>query len=176
MTLRTLNNQFDVLATMNTMQSLLPVDPVSLQPNTQIGLNQQSLGKSLIYVQQAYQMVSVGIFPAILIESGRQTYRLIGRALREGELHINVSYFDRWDASSAQIDSINLTNFQDLERCAANLENSDALTFQGTNYAQSMPIMTLSGYKGSLDDTTVRGFEMLRHDLDIIVQILPYSC
>ena len=176
MPLRTLNNQFDVLATMNTLQALLPVDPVTLQPNTQIGLNQQSTGKSLIYVQQAYQMVSVGIFPAILIESGRQTYRLIGRALREGEIHINVGYFDRWDVNSAQIDAISASIFADLERCCANLENSDALTFQGENYAQSMPVMTLSGYKGSLDDTTVRGFEMLRHDLDIVVQILPYNC
>lgn len=176
MPLRGFNNVFDELATMQTLQSLLPVDPVSLQPNTQIGINQVTTGKTLIYIQQAYSMVATGIFPAVLIESGRQTYRLIGRALREGEIHINIGYFDRWDQSTSQMDAINLNNSTDLKRMMSNLENNDAMTFQGVNYAQSVPTMTLSGYKGNIDNTTIPGFEFVRHDLDIVVQILPYSC
>src|SRR5947209_19102379 len=132
MPLRTLNNLFDVITIMNVLKNLLPVDPITLVPNTQIGLNQVTLGKSLIYVQQAYAMAQ-GPMPAILIESGPQHRRLIGRAYRDGDMHISVMYFDRWDQNPALIDTINANNSLDLERCAANIENNDTLTFQNVN-------------------------------------------
>lgn len=174
MPLRTLNNPYDVLTIMNVLKSLLPVDPVTLLPNTQIGLNQQSLGVSLIYIQQAYAMAQ-GPMPAILIESGPQSYALGGRAWRDGQMHISVMYFDRWDQSPSTIDAINANNSLDLERCASNIENNDALTFQGTNYALSVPVITLSGYKGSLDNSTVPGYEFVRHDMELTINVLPYG-
>lgn len=174
MGLRTLNNPFDVVTIMNILQQLLPVDPVTLLPNTQIGLNQVALGKSLIYVQQAYQMAQ-GPMPAILIEAGAQHRMLQGRAYRDADVIVSVGYFDRWDQNPSLIDAINANNSLDLERCAANIESNDALTFQNVNHAFSVPSMTLSGYKGSLDDKTVPGYEFIRHDLELAIHTLPYD-
>jgi hypothetical protein len=175
MPLRTLNNPADILTVMGIIKSVLAVDLSTMQSNTRIGDIMATTSKDLIYVQQLYEMLQ-GPMPAVFIKAGPQKYRLKGRVERVGQTQISIRYYDSWDEQPNTLDNIKLNNMTDLMRIHANIESNDTLTFQGKNYAMSIPEMVLSGYDGAIDNTTIAGKSFVRHDLDLLLEILPYLC
>lgn len=172
--LRGFNNPQDVLTVMGVFKQLLPSDPKTGQSNTRLGDIMSATGVDLIYIQKRYEML-LGPKPALLIEAGPQISRLAAGEGRDGEMRIKIRYIDTWDRQPDTIDTIKLNNMIDLMRMQANLENNDASTFQRHDYSMSLPTMTLGGYEGAIDDVTIPGTSLIVHDLDVVVNVLPYD-
>lgn len=177
MPLRSPNNNNTALVVMGVLQQLIPVDPMTLQPNTQIGIAQAALNKSLVYIQSKYQMslnmTAANPF-AVHISAGRQSYRANGARMFLGLQEIIIDYCARWDDQDSTIDDIRASNTADLERIAANIQSNNSLAYGGQDYAISIPEMGFSPYKGEFD-TTFPGLTMVVHTLTLNINILPFD-
>lgn len=178
MPLRTPNNPNTDKKVLQVLANLLPNDPVTGLPNTQIGLNQLALSTpdkqvSLCYVENKYTMAQ-GPFPAVHLSSGNQHYNKNSNKTYMGLFVAIIEYYDRWDKQSYTIDAVRANIAADLERMKANIEGNDALAYQGQNYAISTPQIQLSPYKGSIDDQ-FPGLVLIRRTLTLNINILPYD-
>lgn len=173
MSLRSLNNPNDALTVMDVLKSIIAVDLSTGQPNTRIGEIHAATGKDLIYIQSFYNML-IGPMPAVHIEAAPQRYFLAEQRGRAGQMIILIKYFDSWDNQPSTLDTIKSNNIADLMRIAANLENNETLTYNYENHALSIFELTLSGYEGALDNTTIPGKSFIRHDLTLVINIPPY--
>ena len=174
MSLRGFNNPNDVLTVMDVLKALIAVDLSTGQPNTRIGEIQAATGNDLIYIQDYYGMLR-GPKPAVHIEAGPQRYFLDAQSGREGQMLIKIKYCDSWDAQPDTISNIKRNNMIDLMRIHGNIENNDTLEFHNANHAMSIPEMTLGGYEGAIDNTTIPGASFVCHDLNIVINALPYG-
>ncbi len=172
-TLRQPNNPNTDVVVLGVIKNLLAVDPVTGQPNTQLGINQANLGKDLIYIQNKYQM-SQGAFPAVHLSSGTQRYAKDSRSTWLGLVNVIVEYYDRWDKRPDTIETIRAQIAADLERMKANLEDNNSLAWQGSAYAISLSTIELSPYKGSIDEQ-FPGLVLIRRSMTVPVNLLPYD-
>jgi hypothetical protein len=176
--LREPNNPYTDKNILNILAQLLPNDPVTLQPNTQVGLNQAPLITSnnphpLFYVESKYA-VGQGQFPAVHLEAGEQKYSKNSRSTYTGELVAIIGYYDRWDKQQNTIDQIRSNIAADLERMKANLEDNDSLAYNGLAYATSISPISLSAPKGEFDEQ-FPGITLVFRTMTLTINILPYD-
>lgn len=174
MPLGTPNNPNTAPVVLSVLQALLPVDPHTGLPNTQIGLNQVTMNTALIYIQQKFQMSQTGIFPAVNLTAGKQDYLSQGARVFAGSQEVVIEYYDRWDTQQSTIDTICASNLADLAIMQANLETNNSLDFQGKAYAISIPHISIAPYKGTFD-TSFPGMTLLMHSMTVIINVLPYD-
>lgn len=176
MPLRSPNNPNTDIAIMNTLKTLLINDRVSGQPNTQIGIDQQTLGVPLVFVQQKYKMsllMSQTSPLALLLTSGHQSYARRGQSVFEGSLSIMVDYYSRWDDQDSTIDGIWASIAEDLELIKANLEDNDSTAYNSSNQTMSVPQILLTPYESEYDKT-FPGLSLVYRRMTIVYNLLPY--
>lgn len=178
MPLRSPNNPTTDAVILNVLAQLLPNDPQTGQPNTVIGTNQiplitQQDPTPLMYIESKYKM-SLGQFPAVHLSSGGQKYAKNSRSSYVGQYVAIVEYYDRWDKQPNTIDQIRANIAADLERMKANIEDNDSLAYNSLAYATAIPSMTLSEYKGEIDEQ-FPGLTLVVRTLTLTINILPYD-
>src|SRR5258708_39651123 len=135
---------------MNTLKTLLLVDKGTGLPNTQIGIDQQTLGVPLVFVQQKYKMsllMNQTSTKALHLSSGHQSYARRGQSVFEGSLSIAADYYMRWDDQADTIDHIWSLIATDIELLKSNLEDNDSTAYGGTNQTMSIPQILLAPYE-----------------------------
>jgi hypothetical protein len=183
--LRTSNNPNTDDVILNVMRNVMHLN-LAGQPCTYLasidpgGNDPAQTGLNLTYVQNKYKMalgMTAAIPYAVHLSSGKQGYSKQGAGLRTyiGSLVCLIEYCARWDEQQSSIDAIRKTIAADLERIKANLESNDSMAYQGQAYTISIPSMTLSDYKGTLN-YEFPGLTLVERVLPITVEILPYDC
>jgi len=171
MPLRASNNPNTDLTILTVLKAILPT-------NTQLAAASTSgTGSELIYIQSKYSM-SLGMTAAIPIavnlSSGHQTYQRSSQRTYVGILDATVSYYSRWDDQDSTIDAIRANIALDLERMKSNAETNDSLEYNGTNYAISIPTISLSPYDAEYD-RTFSGLTLVYRTMTLGINILPYD-
>ena len=161
---------------MNTLKTLLINDRVTGQPNTQIGINQQTLGTPLVFVEQKYKMslLLTQTSPiALHLSAGHQSYGRRGQRVFAGSLSIYDDYYSRWDDQANTIDAIWASIAADLELIKANLEDNDSTAYNSTNQTMSIPQIVLAPYEDQYDKT-FPGLSLVYRRMTIVYNLLPY--
>lgn len=153
-------------AIMGALTQILPGYPVR---NTRVG----QLGNPVI-IQNEYSLLQSG-FPAVHLETGKQRHQLVTGNGYTATLQILVTYYDRWDAQSASIDSIRQAIDADLQQMMLNVQSNSSLALNGEAMAVSIPTIDLSEYKGELDEKTATGLTLVKRTMTLTVVVLPYD-
>jgi hypothetical protein len=127
-----------------------------------------------IYIQQEYSL-SLGKFPALHLEAGRQKHSIQGNNVYDADMQFLVTYFDRWDQSTISIDQIRATINADLQIMMTNVQKNSSLTVGNVSHATAVYAYELSPYKGELDDKIVPGYTIVKRALTLSVSVLPYD-
>jgi hypothetical protein len=178
--LRTSNNPNTDDVILNVLRNVMHLNLAGQACTYLAQISTSQTGLELTYVQNKYKMalgMTAAIPYAVHLSSGKQGYSKQGAGLRTyiGSLVCLVEYCARWDEQQSSIDAIRKTIAADLERIKANLESNDSMAYQGQAYTISIPSMTLSDYKGTLN-YEFPGLTLVERVLPITVEILPYDC
>lgn len=164
---------------LNILRLLLPgYDPINgPAPNTQLAaMASDGTGQNRIFIQNRFAMtLGPTPFPAVHLEAGPQTYHFNSQRTLQGQVSIDIEYYDRWDEQANTIDVIRAGIAADLECMRANLESNPSLNVGGQAYANRIVQISLSPYQGSLNDTLIPGVTLVERTLTITVLLLPYD-
>lgn len=164
MPLRTPNNPNTDAVTMNALIAILKGYPTA---NTAAGLNSFPF-----YVQRENDLLN-GPMPAILLWPGRQKYTRSGMRQWQGELTVDVDYYDDWTQRPDQLDDIRAAVAADLERMKANVESNESLAQNNTMYAISAHDHELSPYEGVTREE--HGRKLIYRRYTVSFHLLPYD-
>jgi hypothetical protein len=151
------------------MMAALAQVVIGIPPNTRVG----TLGNPVI-VEDEYTL-SKGRFPAMHIETERQKHKILTTGGYDGMVRFIISYYDKWDKSTARIDDIRKAIKTDLEIVMANVQGNSSLAIGGQAMATAAYEFVLSPYKGELDDKTIPGLTLVKRTLRVAYNILPYD-
>lgn len=140
-----------------------------LLPDTRIA----TLGNPVV-IENEYQL-SLGRFPAVHIEAGKQRYSTQSTNVFDGTVEIIITYFDRWDQATTGIDAIRQNIKADLEVILTNLMKNSSIAIGGIPLAASIGKFQLAPYRGELDNVTVQGMTLLKRVLTITINVLPFD-
>jgi hypothetical protein len=126
------------------------------------------------YVQQKFKM-SQGMFPALHLSSGIQSYNRLSTNHYGGNLLAIVEYYDKWTSQAATNDAIRANIAADLEIMKSNAGKNEDLVFLNVSRSTSIPRMTLSPYRGEFDEETVPGQKLIYRTLELSISIPPYD-
>lgn len=165
MPLRTANNPTTDQVVLSAIAQVAPGYPAA---NTALGL-----ASGPVYVQQEYQMLATGQFPAVLIQAGAQGYSRMSQRTYNGQLTAILDYYDLWAETTRTFDQIRAAIAADLELMKSNLESNDSLTIGSQPLTVSMPHTTLSPYQGIF--RTENGVQYIYRRLTCSFWLLDYS-
>lgn len=126
------------------------------------------------YVQQKFEM-SKGMFPALHLSAGIQSYNRLSTNHYGGVLLAIVEYYDKWTSQPSQHDVIRANIAADLEIMKSNAGKNEDLVFLNVSRSVSIPRMTLSPYRGEFDEETVPGQKLIYRTLELSISIPPYD-
>ena len=127
-----------------------------------------------VYIQDEYSL-SLGKFPALHIETDRQFHSIAGNNVYDGQVRFLIEYFDRWDQATVSIDAVRLQISNDLKVMMNNLQQNSSLTVGNTAHCTVIQQYELSPYKSELDKSMVPGLTLVKRQLKLWVNILPYD-
>lgn len=147
-----------------------------LLPNTRLASLQAAVSPTPMpfYVQQKFKM-SQGMFPALHLWAGIQSYKRLSTNHYDGVLLAIVEYYDKWTSQPSQHDVIRANIAADLEIMKSNAGKNEDLVFLNVNRSTSIPRMTLSPYRGEFDEETVPGQKLIYQTLELSISIPPYD-
>ena len=167
MPLRTPNNPIPAKVLLGAVRAVIPANTAL----TLVNANDPT-GLSQVFVRSRFQM-SLGAFPAVNLSTGVQQFSIVSKSSYEGGVVVNIEYYQRWDQTPQQLDTIISSMDDDMERIKANLEDNPTLAGSGQAYAVSIPKFALSADKGEEDATF--GFILLKRTLMATILTLPYD-
>ncbi|HZU01521.1 MAG TPA: hypothetical protein VFA10_17770 [Ktedonobacteraceae bacterium] len=129
---------------------------------------------STVYIQDDFSMAQ-GAFPALQLYADTQSYTRNSQLSYDGGAQFHAEYCDRWDTQPNTIKAIRDAIAADLEIMKSNVGKNEALVVNGVEHATSVPKLTLSGYHGMLDSSIAPGLTVVKRELVIYVNILPYD-
>ena len=129
---------------------------------------------STVYIQDRDAMM-LGGFPALLLHAGTQKYQRNSTNTYDGGLAAICEICDRWDTQPSTLKAIRDGLAADLEIMKHNVSKNETLQIGLTNYAVSVPGITLSPYEGSFDTTEEPGVELVKRIMVLSINILPYD-
>lgn len=167
MALRTANTPNTDIVVLNAIKAIIA-------PNTALAQNSSDgLGLSQIFVQREFDMLNAGIFPAVLLMAGAQTYQRQSRSTFDGTFTAILDYYDRWDQHPDEFDDIRTAIALDLERMKSNIESQDSLATNGIAIAISLLRETLSPYEGIFRDYNT--IKLVYRRLTLTFNVLDYD-
>ncbi len=166
MPLRSPNTPIPATVLLGAIRAIIPANTALTQ------VTGDTTGLSQVYIRQRYQM-SLGAFPAVNLSTGVQQFSIVSKSSYEGGVVVLIDYYQRWDQTPQQLDTIIASMDADMERIKANLEDNPTLAQNGQAYAVSIPKFSLSADKGEEDNTF--GFILLKRTLMATILTLPYD-
>lgn len=147
-----------------------------LLPGTQLQAKQATVtpAPTPFYVHNKFTM-SQGMFPALHLSAGTQTYHRISTTHYNGAMIAIVEYYDRWDSQSSTIDAIRASIAADLETMKTNAESNEDLVTSNVAHAVAIPQISLSPYRGEIDAETVPSQKLVYRTMTLTINILPYD-
>jgi hypothetical protein len=119
--------------------------------------------------------MSKGMFPALHLSSGLQSYKQISTNHYDGNLLAIVAYYDKWTSQSSQHDVIRANIAADLEVMKSNAAKKAGLIGSGhTQQSQAITRITLSPYTGEFDET-IAPFKLIYRTMELSISIPPYD-
>jgi hypothetical protein len=131
-------------------------------------------GATKFYVQQKFALTQGKQFPALHLSSGSQSYHRISTNHYEGTLLAIVEYYDKWTSQSSQLDTIRANIAADLEIMKSNVSKNENLVYNNVSYAVSIPRITLSPYKGEIDESAAP-LKLIYRTMELDISIPPYD-
>jgi hypothetical protein len=144
MTLRSINNP-------NIDKELISAIATIIVPNTLLAENSaDGTGVAQIYQQTQGLMFKNDVFPAVLLYSGEQKYKLESQNTFSGWIEIHCDYYERYDKQTVSIDTARATMADDLERMKANMEDNRTLKISSNSHTTRLVSIVLSPYAGEI--------------------------
>lgn len=147
-----------------------------LLPNTRLAALQAAVSPTPtpFYVQEKFEM-SKGMFPALHLSSGQQSYIRKSTNHYEGVLLAIIEYYDKWTSQPSQHDAIRANIAADLEVMKSNVSKNEDLVYNNVAHSTSIPRITLSPYRGEFDTETIPGQKLIYRTMELSISIPPYD-
>jgi len=147
-----------------------------LLPGTRMAELQAAISPSpqKFYVQQKFSLTQGKQFPALHLASGAQSYHRISTNHYEGSLLAIVEYYDKWTSQANQHDTIRANIAADLEIMKSNVSKNESLVYNNVNHSTSIPRITLSPYKGEIDESAAP-LKLIYRTMELEISIPPYD-
>jgi hypothetical protein len=146
-----------------------------LLPGTRMATLQAAIsGAQKFYVQRKFALTQGKQFPALHLSSGSQSYHRISTNHYEGTLLAIVEYYDKWTSQASQLDTIRANIAADLEIMKSNVSKNENLIYNNVAYSVSIPRITLSPYKGEIDESAAP-LKLIYRTMELDISIPPYD-